>query len=431
MKKTVLVNDPILGPIDITSVLPIVDTPTFQRLRFIKQMGISYMIFTGATHSRFEHSIGAYQRTRDRMSVWRRDAIVTEQQARDIEIFGLLHDIGHGPLSHLIEPLCRENHGQRGQIILRQLEKPIREAGGNFRNIRTLFRHENPLFGAVHDKNLGTEKFDYLERDAFHVGYGQRPGVANLTLFVSFKDGELVIDPRAIDEAIQLQTFYLQMYKNVYLRKGASVLQRMFQRMISGLMDSGLREEQLWEMTDDDLMVEFRCSHKKWIRFYDERFRCRDLAKTAISIKRNCFLEREVARGKKAMKVFGIDSEVMELLTRVYQSPQVIADTELKLAQIARLPSWSILLLPVADPSRFIPQNIKILAKGGLDSLKEIRPDHFRAMEETAHSYTSIRIATFPEFREKVAGAKVAEALAGFLIESAGKIAKNHPLTAK
>lgn len=424
MKRTVLVNDPILGPIDITSVLPIVDTATFQRLRFIKQMGVSYMVFAGATHSRFEHSIGAYKRTQDRMSVWLRDKIVTEQQARDIEIFGLLHDIGHGPLSHLIEALCLENHDQRGRHVLNQLEGAVEKAGGNFRNVRTLFGHKDPLFAAVHDKNLGTEKFDYLERDAFHVGYGQRPGVSNLTLFVSFKDGELVIDPRAIDEAIQLQTFYLQMYKNVYLRKGTTVLQRMMQRMIGGLLDSGLREEQLWEMTDDDLMVEFRRSRKLWIRLYDERFRRRELPKTAISIKRNCFLEREVARGKKAMKVFGVDGEAMDLLTKIYQSPQIISGVELKLAQIAKLPSWSILLLPVADPQRFIPKDIKILTKGGLDSLKEIRPDHFRAMEETANSYASVRIATFPEFRERVAKTKVAKELAEFLIENAAKLAK-------
>lgn len=425
MKNSVLVNDPLLSPIDITSVLPIVDTPTFQRLRFIKQMGVSYMIFIGATHTRLEHSIGAYKRTQDRMAVWLKDRIVTEQQARDIEIFGLIHDIGHGPLSHLIEPLCSGSHDQRGLIILDRLERAIRAAGGNFKNIRSLFCHENPLYGAVHDKNLGTEKFDYLERDAFHTGYGQRPGVANLTLFVSFKDGALVIDPRAIDEAIQLQTFYLQMYKNVYLRKGTNVLQRMFQRMISGLMDSGLHESRLWEMTDDDLMVEFRRSRKNWIRSYDERFRFRSLPKTAISIKRNCYLEREVARGKKTVRVFGVDGDTMTLLTKTYQDPQNLIKMERKLAQIAKLPSWAILLLPVADPHRFIPKDIKILAKHGLDSLKEIRPDHFRAMDETANSYASVKVATFPEFREKVAKARVAEELAEFLVDHATEEAKN------
>ncbi|MDP1719209.1 MAG: HD domain-containing protein [bacterium] len=424
MKRTVLINDPLLGPIDVTSALPIIDTPLFQRLRFIKQMGVSYMVFAGATHTRFEHSVGSYKRTLDRMSVWLRDGIITEQQARNIEIFGLLHDIGHGPLSHLIESLCLENHDQRGRIILNQLERSIEEAGGNFRDVRALFCHRDPLFGAVHDKNLGTEKFDYLDRDAFHIGYGQRPGVANLTLFVSFVDGELVIDPRAIDEAIQLQAFYLQMYKNVYLRKGTTVLQRMMQKMIGGLMDSGLREATLWEMTDDDLMVEFRRSRKNWIRSFDERFRRRELPKTAISIKRSCFLEQEVARGKKALRVFGATGEEMDILSKAYQDPQVISEVETKLAKLAKLPPWSILLLPVTDPQRFIPKDIKILAKGGLDSLKEVRPDHFRAMDETANSYASVRIATFPEFREKVAKTAVAKELAGFLIENAIKLSK-------
>ncbi len=129
-KKTVLINDPIMGPIDVTSVIPIIDHSCFQRLRFIKQMGTSYLIFPGATHTRFEHSIGAYKRTQDRMAAWVRDGIVTEQQARDIEIFGLIHDIGHGPLSHLIEPLCSQDHDRHGQLLLSQIEDVIQESGG-------------------------------------------------------------------------------------------------------------------------------------------------------------------------------------------------------------------------------------------------------------------------------------------------------------
>lgn len=425
MKKTILINDPILGPIDITSVLPIIDHPCFQRLRFVKQMATSYLIFPGATHTRFEHSIGAYKRTQDRMAVWLRDEIVTEQQARDIEIFGLIHDIGHGPLSHLIEPLCSQNHDQRGaEIVENQLEDPIKQSGGNFKNIRSLFSHQNPLYKAVHDKNLGTEKFDYLERDAHHTGYSQRPGVNTLTLFVSFVNGELVIRPGAIDESSQLQTFYLQMYKNVYLRKGATVLQRMVQKMIDGLMTSGLREDQLWEMTDDNLMVEFRRSRKKWIRNYDRRFLERRLPKVAIALKQRRFVERDMPINSKALKIFGIDGDNMELLTKVYQSPRVLAKTELKIAKIAGLPFWSVLLLPVADPQRFVPQDIKIITKGGLDSLKEIRPNHFDAMEETAQSYASVKIAVFPEFRDAIVKSGIAQELAGFLIENAKEIAK-------
>ena len=421
MKKTVLINDPLLGPIDITSVCPIVDHPLFQRLRFIKQLGVSYMVFPGAMHSRFEHSIGAYKRTQERMKFWLINKDITGQEARDVEIYGLIHDIGHGPLSHLIEPLCMINHDERGLEIVRQLSGVIEKSGGNFQKIYEIFSHRNPLYKAVHDKNLGTEKFDYLERDAHHTGYGQKPGVNNLTLFVYFLDGELVVDPRAIDEAMQLQTFYLQMYKNVYLRKGTTVLQRMVQRMIGGLMNSGLREEKLWEMTDDDLMVEFRRSRKRWIKDFDRRLLNRELPKVSVAIKQRRFVDREIPRGKKALRTLGIDGENMQLLTRAYNDPNVLAETELKLAKIAGLPFWAILLVPVVDPKRFIPQDIKVTSRGGLDSLKEIRPDHFRAMEETAHSYTCVRIATFPEFREKISRPKIAETLKDFLIENAKK----------
>lgn len=424
MKKTLLINDPIVGPIDVTSVLPVIDHPFFQRLRFIRQLGASHLIFPSATHTRLAHSLGAYKRTCDRTKSWLDSKIISRQEARDVEIFALLHDIGHGPLSHLIEPLCSRNHNENGLAIMDKLSSVVTRAGGNFENIRAMFSHENPLYMAVADKNLGTEKFDYLERDAYFTAYGQRPGVNNLTVFVSFHGNCLAIDPRAIDEAIQLQTFYLQMYKNVYLRKSTTVVQRMLQRMIGGLMASGLREDRLWEMTDDDLMVEFRRSRKKWIRDYDRHFLSRALPKAAISIKQRRFIEREIPRAKKSTATFGVDGETMKVLMEAYKDPYVIERAELKLAEMAGLPFWSILLIPVTDPHRFVPQDIKVATRDGLDSLREIMPDHFRALEEMAQSYSTVRIATFPEFRERIANNKLSRALYQFVVDDAARIVK-------
>lgn len=422
MKKTLLIPDPILGPVNVTSVQQIIDHKLFQRLRFIKQLAVSYLFFPGATHTRFEHSIGAYKRTCDRMNAWVEIGLVSEQEARDIAIYGLVHDIGHGPFSHLIEPLCSINHDIHGLQIVNELEGVIRASGGRFKNILAMFEHRNPLYLAVHDKNLGTEKFDYLERDSHHTGWSQKPGVANLTLFVSFCEGQVVIDGKALDEAMQLQRFYLEMYKNVYMRKGTITLQRMFQKMIGGLMVSGLPEYRLWEMTDDDLMVELRRSKKKWIRYYDEKFLSRELPKVGISLKRRRFIDRDVAKDRRSLhSVFGIDGEISDLISKTYKDPEVIEKTEAKLAQLAGLPLWSVILVPIADPHRFIPQDIKVMTADGLESLRELRPDHFDAMEETAHSYATVRIATFPEYREEIANPKVADKLVEYLIYNAKK----------
>ena len=117
--------------IDIREIMPIVHHPLFQRLLHILQLGANLGVFPGASHNRFEHALGVYGKTFLFCERLVREGFLTKYQAKNISLFGLLHDIGHGPFSHVIEELTPFSHDENGFKIINQLNKEIKEAGGD------------------------------------------------------------------------------------------------------------------------------------------------------------------------------------------------------------------------------------------------------------------------------------------------------------
>src|SRR3989338_5693411 len=106
-------------------------------------------------------------------------------------------------------------------------------------------KHEDPLYLAVHDKNLGMEKFDYLTRDAFYT-IKEMPGVDYLSRYIYFVDGQVAVDERVIDQAKAIQDFYIKMTKHVYLRKKSAISQRLIQKMAYELVKEGMSVSEIW-----------------------------------------------------------------------------------------------------------------------------------------------------------------------------------------
>src|SRR3989338_5356842 len=238
-KNTKLINDPLWGLIDITDFLPMIDVPQFQALGFKYQLGITSLLFPSATHTRKQHSFGAFRRTQQLADRWLHKGFINQDEAKLIVAFALCHDIGHGPFSHVSEEVTKElyvtDHDQHGSLLIDNLQDAVKAVNIDFDQLKKLFTHESPLYPAVHDKNLGTEKLDYLSRDAYYT-LGEIPGVEYLAYHTYFIDGKVVIDERAIDQAKAIQEFYVKMYKNVYLRKNSTIAQRLIQKMILELL---------------------------------------------------------------------------------------------------------------------------------------------------------------------------------------------------
>jgi uncharacterized protein len=422
VKSAKIIFDPLWGIIDITDFLPMIDTPQFQALGFKYQLGVTSLLFPSATHTRKQHSFGSYKRSLDLANRWASHGMINREQARTLTAFGLWHDIGHGPFSHVVEAVTKErfgrDHDENGALIINELRPAVEAAGIEFAALKAMFDHSDPLYRGVHDKNLGAEKLDYLSRDAYYT-LGETPGVEYLAAHTYFIDGEVMVDEKVIDQAKSIQEFYVKMYKLVYLRKNSAIVQRMIQKMVAELLKTTpITEQAFWALTDFGLMGLFETSPSPMVRDYLARFMRRDLPKTAIALRPEQFAGMEDKRGK-AQVTLSLSVAELALLVRspALSSPSELEKVEAEIERLAGLPPHTIVVLPPTTPERFVPQDITIF-RGSQPpaTLSDYFEGHFEALREEGLSYMFLRICAFEPHRKTLSEPSVAKAITNYLL---------------
>jgi len=253
----------------------IVDTPEFQRLRYIRQLGLAHLVYPGATHTRFDHAVGVYHLTttalrelRDRGGV---DPEVWEGEEL-VPYAGLLHDIGHYPFSHALEELEAEHvpahHEEVSQRFfaspaLRDALAPLGLTAPD--RIHELIAGESqlPLRGLV-SGSLDLDKMEYLRRDARFCGvpYGEVDVSRLLQGLVLLKDPatgmfEVGVHEKAIAALESLLFAKYQMFRNVYWHHGVRAATALYKRIVEESVRSGLlNPEELIGPTDEELLYE-------------------------------------------------------------------------------------------------------------------------------------------------------------------------------
>ncbi|MDE2000986.1 MAG: HD domain-containing protein [Patescibacteria group bacterium] len=423
-----IVSDPILGLIDISKVLPMIDTQQFQSMAYKYQLGLAFLLFPSATHTRKQHCLGAYQRTKDLMRRWVEAGMVTREEADATTAFALYHDIGHGPFSHTVEPLFDLIPGAKksklraddamGIDIARNMKKEIEASGVNYELMMSIFEHKNPLYLAVHDKNLGMEKFDYLTRDAFYT-LREMPGVEYLSRYIYFVDKQSVVDERVLDQAKAIQDFYIKMSKHVYLRKKSAILQRMIQKMAYALVLDGVSVHDIWKLTDFGLLGRFEVSENPLIRHYYDRLMAGNYPKMAIEIKYEQFVQGDRVHEDKALKTFGLPEKTLDAILEQEDVSSVkrLAEFEDGIAKLAGIPKESVVVVPQISHHRFVPEDVKVYGKNGaIVKLSDFYPNHFASLVEYGRSHQVLRICAFPEYRDKLS--QHAESIRDYLVRS-------------
>ncbi|MDD1653286.1 MAG: HD domain-containing protein [Methanomicrobiales archaeon] len=201
------IKDPVHGYVEVPeSLLPLLDAPPVQRLRHIRQLGFSYLVYPGANHTRFEHALGAMHLARLMGSHL---GLGEGGEGALVTAAALLHDVGHGPFSHTTEPLMRESAGRRHDEIGPLLSSgplagPLEGAGLDPGEVAAVIRGSHPLSPMIHG-DLDVDRMDYLQRDAHYTGvpYGTVDAPRLIKSCILEPEG-MVIDENGINAAESL-----------------------------------------------------------------------------------------------------------------------------------------------------------------------------------------------------------------------------------
>ena len=235
--KLKIFNDPIYGFISIPSplVFDLIAHPYFQRLRRISQMGLSYLVYPGAHHTRFHHALGAMHLMQQAISLLRRKGFeINQDEENGLLCAILLHDIGHGPFSHALE-----NEWVNGiaheTISLRFMEQLNKEFSGELDLAIAIFKGAYPkkYLNELVSSQLDMDRLDYLKRDSFYSGVAEgNINAERLITMLSVKDGRLVVEEKGIYSVEKYLLARRFMYWQVYLHKTGVVAEQLLIRVI-------------------------------------------------------------------------------------------------------------------------------------------------------------------------------------------------------
>ena len=266
-----VIRDPLWNNIRVDPVAKqLVDTPAVQRLRYVRQLGLAHLVYPGATHSRFEHALGAYHLAKRTLHALR-EANALEGVAPDepaiVAAAALLHDVGHYPFSHALEEIGIAHHEEvaRALILSGDVAAILKAEFGaeSPRRIVALIRgeSESPLQGLI-SGSLDLDKIDYLKRDAMMCGvpYGEIDEdrlIHSLVLLADPTTKRRVIGVRAkaLSALESLLFAKYQMYRNVYWHHAVRSATAMYKRLVEDALRAGmLTAESLVRYTDEGLL---------------------------------------------------------------------------------------------------------------------------------------------------------------------------------
>ena len=270
-----VVRDPLWSTVRLDpTALRVIDTPQFQRLRYIRQLGLAYLVYPGATHTRFDHALGVYHLARWALGLLQERGELDDvdpAECRLVPYAALLHDIGHYPFSHALEELdAGRVPGHHEELTARFLAAPalaaaLAEVGpGAPARIEALIRgrSDSPLQGLV-SGSLDLDKIEYLRRDALFCGvpYGQVDVDRLLHAFTLLQDPatgrvEVGIHEKGLSALESLLFSKYQMFRNVYWHHAVRAATALYKRLVQEAVDAAvITPNELVGLSDERLLV--------------------------------------------------------------------------------------------------------------------------------------------------------------------------------
>ncbi len=237
MNKLKILNDPIYGFITIPNpfIFDLIEHRYFQRLRRITQMGMSYLVYPGAHHTRFHHAIGCMHLMQKSVNVLRfKGVAISGEEETALYVAILLHDIGHGPFSHAMEHSIVESvsHEQISLLFMEQLNK---EFNGKLTLAIRIFKgeHQRRFLCQLISSQLDMDRSDYLKRDSFYTGVAEgNINSERLITMLNVVDDELVVEEKGVYSVEKFLVARRFMYWQVYLHKTGVVAEQLLIRVL-------------------------------------------------------------------------------------------------------------------------------------------------------------------------------------------------------
>jgi hypothetical protein len=376
--ETKNIHDAIHGTITVEDwQLRIIDTPQIQRLRRIKQLGFANLVYPGANHTRFEHSIGVMyiaSKLAERLEC-------DEDERMEIVAAALLHDVGHAPFSHSSELILRKYLRMKHEeyLIKRggELKEVLKDLG--LRVGRIAEHIAGKRYGVV-SGDIDADRMDYLVRDSYHTGVAY--GIFDLErLIAKIKfEGDMVIGAGGIRAAESLLISRFMMYPTVYFHHVCRIARKMYEKAVEmAVIEGKLDARQLLTMDDYD-MVSFLRNAGGYQSEIMGMIDSRKLFKRALYIGPD-----------------SIDSKELEKLSA--------EKVEREIAEEAEIPEEYVLLdIPPLEEARELKALVEV--EGDKKRLEDVSP-LVRALKEAERTTWRLGVYTKPEYIERVEKAAI------------------------
>lgn len=246
-----IINDPVFGFINIPKglIFDLVKHPLLQRLTRIKQVGLSSVVYPGAQHTRFQHSLGAFYLMQEAIQqLLAKGNFIFDSEAEAVKAAILLHDIGHGPFSHVLEHSIVRGVSHE-EISLMLMERINKEMSGRLTLAIQIFKDEYPkrFLHQLVSGQLDMDRLDYLRRDSYYTGVIEgNIGSARIIKMLDVRDDHLVVEAKGIYSIENFLTSRRLMYWQVYLHKTSVAYEKMLVSALLRAKELALKGEKLF-----------------------------------------------------------------------------------------------------------------------------------------------------------------------------------------
>jgi HD superfamily phosphohydrolase len=253
LNKKKIINDPVYGFISIPTdlVFDLIEHPYFQRLRYIKQLGMTHLVYPGALHTRFHHALGAMHLMSLAIETLRnKDHEITDEEEEAVFIAILLHDIGHGPFSHALEDSIVDgiSHEDISSLLMQKLNAQF---NGALTMAIDIFKGTYPraFLHQLVSGQLDMDRMDYLNRDSFFTGVSE--GVISsdrIIKMLNVKDDQIVVEEKGVYSVEKFLIARRLMYWQVYLHKTVVAAEQLLVKILRRSRELAVRGESVFTM---------------------------------------------------------------------------------------------------------------------------------------------------------------------------------------